>query len=175
MEWQQFVMEVYSSAGEQVEKIVEGLTPDELNKQPAPGANTVGWLIWHLTRSFDRNFSEIAGKEQLWIADGLYKKFGRAADPNETGYGHTPEEAASFKAPDSRTLLEYHKAIQERIKDYISTLTESELDRESTSPTHGNTMPVYQRLLGLVNDGWQHVGQAAYVRGLITKQGWYGR
>ena len=176
MRWQEFIADVFGLAGEQVEKILEGLTPDELNRQPAPGANTIGWLTWHLTRSFDRNFSEIAGKKQLWIADGWYKKFGRAADPNETGFGHSPEEAAGFKAPNAGAILKYHKAVQARIAEYIdSVLSEAEFDREAPSPTLGTSFPVYRRLLGLVNDGWQHVGQAAYVRGLVTKQGWYGR
>ena len=27
---------------------VEGLTPEQLVQPPAPGANTIGWLVWHL-------------------------------------------------------------------------------------------------------------------------------
>ncbi|MFC1901203.1 DinB family protein [Chloroflexota bacterium] len=176
MEWQQMTMDIFDRIAMQVEGVLEGLTPDELNKQPSTGANTIGWLTWHLTRSHDRNMSEVAGKEQLWTADGWYKKFGRAADPNETGYGHSPEEMSDFRAPDSTMIIEYHRAILERIREYIENdLAETDLDRESYSPTFNNSSPVYRRITGVINDGLQHVGQAAYVRGLITEQGWYGR
>jgi uncharacterized damage-inducible protein DinB len=176
MAWQQLITDIFGLIAGQLEEVLEGLTPDELNQQPAPGANTIGWLAWHLTRSFDRNMSELAGKEQLWTGDGWNARFNRAPDPNETGFGHSIEDVAAFKAPDSKTIVEYHRATQERIKEYIDdTLTEAELEREATSPTLGTTFPVRRRLLGVVNDGLQHVGQAAYVRGLLKGQGWLGR
>ncbi len=176
MAWQQLVMDIFDRIAEQLEQVLEGLTPEELNRQPAPGANTIGWLTWHLTRSHDRNMSEVMEKEQLWTSDKWHARFNRAPDPAETGSGHTPEEMSAFRAPDSQTVMEYHRAVQERIKDYIGTaLTETELERESYSPTFDGTSPVLRRITGVINDGLQHLGQAAYVRGLITKQGWLGR
>ena len=176
MAWQQLIIDIFDRIAEQLEEVLEGLTPDELNRQPAPDANTIGWLTWHLTRSHDRNMSEIIGKEQLWIEDKWYARFNRAADPTETGVGHSPEEVAAFRTPDGRTILEYHNAVLERIKGYIiNTLSETELDREVYSPTFRNTNTVHRRLLGVLNDGFQHLGQAAYVRGLIKGQGWLGR
>ena len=176
MNWQQLIIDLFERISQELERVLNGLTPDELNQQPAPDANTIGWLAWHLTRSHDRNMSEIARKEQLWIEGAWYAKFNRAADPTETGVGHSPEQMAAFRAPDSRTILEYHNAVLERIKDYIvNTLSETELDREVYSPTFRNTNTVHRRLLGVLNDGFQHLGQAAYVRGLITEQGWLGR
>ena len=176
MVWQQLIIDLFERISQELERVLVGLTPDELNQQPAPDANTISWLAWHLTRSHDRNMSEIAGKEQLWTSDGWYIKFNRAPDPAETGVGHSPEEMAAFKAPDSRTILEYHNAVLERIKDYIiNTLSETELDREVYSPTFRNTNTVHRRLLGVLNDGFQHLGQAAYVHGLIKGQGWLGR
>ncbi|MFC2070675.1 DinB family protein [Chloroflexota bacterium] len=176
MEWQQFTISIFNRIAEQMEQVLDGLTPEELNRQPAPGANTIGWLTWHLTRSHDRNMSEIIGKEQLWIEDKWYVRFNRAPDPAETGFGHSVEEMADFRAPDSETVMEYHRAILERIREYISSgLSEAELVRESYSPTFDSTNPVGRRIAGVINDGLQHVGQAAYVRGLIQEQGWYGR
>ena len=128
MAWQQLIIDIFERNALHVEEVLEGLTPEELNRQPAPGANTIGWLTWHLTRSHDRNMSEVMEKEQLWTADGWHAKFGRAANPAETGVGHTSEEMAAFRAPDSRTVLEYHRAVLERIRDYLNNnLTETEL------------------------------------------------
>jgi len=173
MEWQLLITDLFIRISEEPERVLDGLTIDELNRQPAPNCNSIGWLAWHLTRSHDRNMSEIAGKEQLWIKDKWYARFNRAPDPSETGYGHSSEEVAAFKAPDGRIIVEYHQAVLERIKDYISnTLSETELKRESKSPTLGTVGTVRKRLLGVISEGFQHVGQAAYVRGLLKGKGW---
>lgn len=176
MVWQQLIIDIFDRIAEQLEEVLEGLTPDELNRQPAPDANTIGWVAWHLTRSHDRNMSEIAQKEQLWIEDKWYARFNRAPDPAETGVGHSSEDIAAFRSPDIKTLLEYHNAILERIRDYISiTLSESELRRETESPTLGNIATVRRRLVGIISEGLQHVGQAAYLRGLLKGKGWLGK
>ena len=176
MEWQQLIMDIFERISQELEGVLDGLTVDEINQQPRPDCNSIGWLAWHLTRSHDRNMSELMGKEQLWISDGWHAKFNRPANPAETGVGHSSEEAAAFKAPDSNTLLEYHQAVLERIQDYVNnTLSETELKRESVSPTFGNVNPVRRRLAGVIWDGLQHVGQAAYVRGLLKGKGWLDR
>jgi len=176
MAWQQLVMDIFDRIAGQLEQVLEGLAPEELNRQPAQGANTIGWLTWHLTRSHDRNMSEVMEKEQLWISDNWYARFNRAPDPAETGVGHSPEQMAAFRVPDGETVMEYHRAVLERIREYIdSGLSEDELERESYSPTFKSSSPVLRRITGVINDGLQHLGQAAYVRGLITEQGWLGR
>jgi hypothetical protein len=176
MIWQQFVNDLFLRISQELERVLEGLTVDDLNQQPRHDCNSIGWLAWHLTRSHDRNMSEIAGMEQLWIKDKWYLKFDRASDPSETGVHHSLEEAAAFRSPDSTTVLEYHRAVVERIKDYInSSLSEIELERESHSPTLGTTRPVQARLVAVINEGFQHVGQAAYVRGLLNGRGWSDR
>ncbi len=98
MTWHRLVMDIFNRIAEQLEQVLDGLTTEELNRQPSPGANTIGWLTWHLTRSHDRNMSELIEKEQLWTVDGWYIKFGRDTDPAETGVGHTTEEMAAFRA-----------------------------------------------------------------------------
>ncbi len=176
MTWQEMIMDIFDRIAAQLAQVLEDLTPEQLNYQPAPGANTIGWLTWHLTRSHDRNMSELMGLEQLWTSDGWYRRFGRNPDPAETGYRFTSEEMAAFQAPGSLIILEYHRAVLERIKEYIGNdLTESSLEQEVYSPTFDRTSSVYRTITGVINDGLQHVGQAAYVRGLITEQGWLGR
>lgn len=176
MEWQQLVIDIFMRISQEMEGILNGLTVDEINQQPRPDCNSIAWLTWHLTRSHDRNMSEIAGKEQLWTSDGWHARFNKPPNAAETGYGHNTGEAAAFRVPDSNTLLEYHHTVLERIIDYInSTLSETELKRESYSPTFGTVNPVRRRVAGVINDGLQHVGQAAYVRGLLKGKGWLGR
>ncbi len=176
MEWQQLITDIFTRISLELERVLEGLTVDDLNQRPSADCNSIGWLAWHLTRSHDRNITELAGEEQLWIKDNWHAKFNRAPDPTDTGTGHSSEDVAAFRSPDSKTLLEYHRAVLELAKRYISgTLSETELKRESASPTFGNVATVRRRLVGVVNDGLQHAGQAAYVRGLLKGKGWLGR
>ena len=176
MAWQQLVMDVFLRISRDCEQVLDGLDTDELHQQPFPNCNTIAWLIWHLTRSHDRNISELAGEEQLWITEGWYTEFNRPPDPNETGFGHSAEEAAAFRAPGGRAVVDYHRAVVERIQHYIlHTMTEDDLDRDAYSPTFGDTMTVRRRLVGIISEGLQHVGQAAYGRGALRGHGWLGR
>jgi len=176
MEWQQLIMDLFLRISQELELVLEGLTVDDLNKQPHPDCNSIGWLVWHLTRTQDRNIGEVMGEEQLWIKDRWHAKFNRAPDPSETGFSHNSEDAAAFRSPDGKTLLAYHGAVLERSKGYISSkLSETELARESKSLTLATVNAVRVRLVGVINDSLQHVGQAAYVRGFLKGKGWLGR
>jgi hypothetical protein len=176
MEWLQLIIDIFARISQEIEIVLDGLTVEEINQQPRPDCNSIAWLTWHLTRSHDRNMSEIAGKEQLWISDNWHARFNLPPNPTETGYKHTTEEATAFKAPDTETILEYHYAVLERIKDYVkNTLSEDELKREHISPTFGNTVTVRRRITGVMCDALEHVGQAAYVRGLLKGRGWLNR
>ncbi len=176
MEWQQLIMDIFVRISQDLERILDGLTVDDLNQRPRPDCNSIGWLAWHLTRSHDRNISELAAEEQLWIKDKWYAKFDRAPDPSDTGFGHSSDDIAAFRSPDSKTLLEYHHDVLELAKRYISgTLSETDLKREVESPTLGNVATVRARLVGIISEGLQHVGQEAYVRGLLKGKGWLGR
>jgi len=176
MAWQHCILDLFLRIEQDVQHVLDGLHGDELNRQPNPDSNTIGWLVWHLTRSHDRNISELAGQEQLWITARWYAKFSLSPDPDETGFGHNAEEAGAFRAPDGRILIAYHQAVLVRIRQYIlHTLSEGELERAAYSPTFRNTVTVQRRLVGIMSEGLQHVGQAAYVRGLLKGHGWLGR
>ena len=71
-----------------VQEAVEGLTPDQLVARPGEGANSIAWLVWHLTRIQDDHIAHVAGIDQVWTADGLARAVRVALRPAETGYGH---------------------------------------------------------------------------------------
>jgi uncharacterized damage-inducible protein DinB len=146
---------------------VEGLTPEQLTAAPKPGANTVGWLVWHLARIQDAQVAPLIGEEQLWATGDFAASFGLAPDPGNHGYGHTAEDVASVRPRDAKALVDYFDAVHERTMRYLPTLTEKELDRvvdEAWDPP----VTVGVRLISVYNDDAEHAGQAAYVRGLIV-------
>jgi hypothetical protein len=175
VDYKQFILNIHIRLFEELELVLKGLTDEELNYQPETHSNSIGWLAWHTIRSQDRMNADLFGEEQLWIKDKWYAKFGRKPDPKESGYGHTPEEAAEFRAPDVQTYMDYYRAVFERTKLYITTrLSTQDLQRVVFSPTLGMTSTVEARLIGNISN-FQHVGQAGYVRGMIKGIGWYGR
>jgi hypothetical protein len=176
MKWRQLLKEVYVKLSQSFEEVLDGLTVDDLHKSPAPDANNIGWLLWHATRSLDRTVGDVILGEQLWIRDGWHARFHRKPDLNETGVGHSFRDVAEFRVPDIETLRKYHQGVMEKSVNYLDTLSENELDREFDNSLHpGKTTPVHLRIVGNINDCFQHVGQAAYVRGLLKGQGWLGR
>jgi hypothetical protein len=175
MNLEKFVLDIYNRRYQELAQTVNGLTTEQLQYQPKPESNSIGWLIWHAARSQDRMNADLFGEDQLWVSASWYLKFNRLPDQNDTGYGHTPAQVASFKAPDARTLLDYARAVHERTVEYVTTrLTENDLEREVFSPTLKTASTVEQRILSTIND-FQHIGQAGYVRGLQSGIGWYGR
>ena len=169
MEWQQLIIDTYERISQVLEKALGGLTVDDLNQQPHPDCNSMGWLSWHLTRGQDRAIADLMGEEQLWVKDKWHARFNRPPDPSDTGFGHSLEDLATFKSPDVQTLLAYHHAVLERTKRYISNLSETDLDRELDHPRFPT---VGVRLVAVISDNFQHAGQVAYVHGLLKGKGW---
>ena len=172
MEFQQLLVWVFKRVSEVLEKALEGLTKDELRYMPTTDCNSIGWLTWHLTRAQDSIISRFMEKEQLWISDKWYSKFNRSADSTDSGVGHSSEEVSNFQSPDTKTLLDYHHAVLKQTDEYINRLSTSELEREVDNlsrPTVG------LNLAALISDNLQHVGQIAYLRGMLKGKGWYGR
>ncbi len=176
MQWQQLVTDIFERILQELEHALDGLTIDDLNQQPRPDCNSIGWLVWHLTRVQDTVIEDLIGEEQLWIKDNWYASFNRTPDPKDTGFGHSLEDVAAFSSPDASTLLEYHRAVLGQSKRYItSKLSETELNREFDNPINPTITNVRTRLMRLINDEMQHLGQVNYVRGMLKGWGWLGR
>ena len=172
MEWKDLLTESYSSALRALERALDGLTQEDLNWQPRPDCNSIGWTTWHLTRAQDGLTSSIMREEELWTKDGWYAKFNRAPDANDTGYGHSPEQVAAFKSPDVETLLNYHRAVLEKSKRCLATLSTSNLSRQLDDSLSQLFPTVGERLVIALDELLQHVGQVCYIRGLLQGKGW---
>ena len=162
----------YGRIVQMLERVLNGLSQDDLNEQPKPDCNSIGWLAWHLTRVQDDHIAGLMGEEQLWISEGWHAKFNRAPERKDIGFGHTSEQVAAFKSPDVETFLGYHRAVLERSQRYISSLSPSDFDRELNEPRFQPLPTVGVRLVSVLGDSLQHVGQTAYVRGLLKGKGW---
>jgi len=171
MEWQDLLTDGYGRVLEFMERMLRGLTQDELNWQPRDDCNSIGWISWHLTRQQDVQIASLLGQEQLWTRDGWHARFKRALDPEDSGFGHTPQQVAAFESPDVQTLVDYQRAALERSQRYFHTLSKTDLERELDEPFQ--PLPtVGVRLISILEDSILHAGQAAYIRGLHQGKGW---
>ncbi|MFF5445815.1 DinB family protein [Streptomyces sp. NPDC012888] len=135
-----------------------------LDRRPGEDGNTVGWLVWHVLRGQDRNLSEVAGVRQLWLT-GWAERFGRPADPADTGYGHSRAEADAFASPGGARLLEaYADAVHAMVEAYLAGAPDADLARVAPSPTLGGADTVERRLAGQLQDSFAHLGQIASAR-----------
>lgn len=166
MQANEVLIDAYGRLPELVATAVEGLTPDQLRQAPAEGANSIGWLVWHLTRVQDSHITELAGGKEVYVSGGWAPMFGLPADSTDTGYGHTPQQVAQV-APDSpQALLNYFAAVHERTMDYLRGLSDDDLDKV-VDKNWDPPVTLGVRLLSVYDDDAQHAGQAAYARGLL--------
>jgi len=153
-----------------VNQVVVGLDAAELALRLDPVANSVAWLIWHTSRVQDHHISEVASVPQAYIADGFADAFGLPAEPSDIGYGHTSDQVAMVRPDGAAILLEYHDAVTRRTLAYVATMDDQELNR-IVDDSYDPSVSLGVRLVSVLNDNMQHVGQAKYVRGLIERAG----
>ena len=164
--------DVLTYAYEQIEETfagtVEGLEPDDLDRRVQPGANPIGWLVWHLLRVQDDHVADVAGTEQVWTADGWAGRFGLPLDDAATGYGMSGDEVDAVRVPSADLLLGYSRAVHARSAEFLRGLSDEDLDRVvDTRWDPPVTLGV--RLVSVVDDDLQHAGQAAFVRGILER------
>ena len=159
------LVDFFGRIRELVVDLTDALTDEAATYRPDPEANSIAWLVWHLARIQDDHMADLAGVEQVWTAQGWARRFGLPFDDADTGYGHSPTEVDAVRvAPE--LLTGYLDEVHEQSVTFVSGLGMGDLDRivdERWDPP----VSLGVRLVSVINDDQQHVGQAAYVRGLI--------
>jgi Protein of unknown function (DUF664) len=159
--------DAFDRVREEVHHAVDGLTKEQLAYRVDGDANSIAWLVWHLTRVQDDHVAEAAGIEQVWTEDGWAGRFGLPFGRLATGYEHGTDDVAAVRA-EAELLTGYHDAVFEQTSRYVKTLTDADLPRvvdESWDPP----VTLGVRLVSVISDDLQHVGQAAFVRGILLR------
>ena len=106
---------------------------------------------------------------QLWAEAGWSGRFELPYAEGAVGYGHTSQEVGAFRLSDPALLTGYHHAVHAMTLEVVGGLDdvgfERIVDERWTPPV---TAAV--RLVSVVNDITQHLGQADYVRGLVLRR-----
>jgi hypothetical protein len=153
---------------EQLPDVVDGLGDDDLAWRPDPGANSIAWLVWHLSRIEDDHVSGVAGTEQVWTSGGWYDRFALPFEPRAHGYGMSTEDVGQVRAS-ADLLAGYYGAVASATAAYVATLTPDDLDRV-VDDTWDPPVTLGVRLVSVVDEVNAHLGQAQYVRGLLERR-----
>lgn len=110
------LLELYGRIPPLARHAVDGVDLTRLTEPPRPGANTIAWLVWHLTRVQDHHVAELLGAHQIWIGGDWARSFGLDPDPSNTGYGHSAEHVATVRPAGAGAFLEYLDAVDRRTR-----------------------------------------------------------
>jgi hypothetical protein len=163
------MIDAFERIRDAVHPAVNGLSIEELSFRPDGQSNSISWLVWHLTRIQDDHVAGLHGEEQTWTAGGWSERFGLPLDPSDTGYGHGPDEVAKVTV-DAGLLLDYFEAVHERTLAYVRTLSDADFE-QVIDASWNPPVTIGIRLVSVIADDLQHVGQAAYVRGVVQRRG----
>ena len=150
---------------EVVHEVADGLTAEQLDFRPQPGANSIGWLLWHLTRIQDDHVAAVAGVEQAWTAKGWAARFALPFADEETGWSQTAGQAGQVRVASAELLTGYYDAVHAESLRFVSGLGEADLDKV-VDDRWDPPVTLGVRLFSVLADDLQHAGQAAYLRGI---------
>ena len=158
--------DLFDRVATNVHGAVEGLDEAALTHRVSGSANSIAWLVWHLTRVQDDHVADAAGSEQVWTAQDWVTRFGLPFPPEATGYGQGSDEVAAVRAG-ADLLLGYYDAVHERTLQYLGEITDADLDR-IVDRRWDPPVTLGVRLVSIADDDVQHAGQAAFVRGVVA-------
>ncbi len=168
MDVSSLLLELYGRIPPLARDAVSGLDLDQLATRPAAGANPIAWLVWHLARIQDHHTAQLLEVEQIWVGGEWARRFGLDPDPSNTGFGHSPADVALVRPERPEVLLEYLDAVDRRTRTMLGGLAAGDLDR-IVDRRWDPPVTMGVRLVSIADDSLQHLGQAAYVRGLLSR------
>ena len=151
---------------EGLEAALDGLTDDELRYQPALHANFIEWIVWHMARVEDRWVNLVLRQdEDIWVTRGWYERFGMASD--DYGREDTAEKMRAMPRTDINEMMQYYREAREVTLEHLDSMSLEDLDRLFLHPRRGIEVTGAWVLGHILVEESQHLGQVAYLRGLM--------
>jgi len=160
------LLDAFGRVDEGVRGLLGSVPASDLNVRPEGVGNPIGWLVWHLLRVQDDHLAEIAERDQVWVTDGWVERFGLPFPPEAHGYGFTSEQVDATRFDDTTLLSGYQADVHRMTVDLVDRLPAGRLD-EIIDDRWDPPVTVAVRIVSVVEDCLQHLGQANYVAGLL--------
>ncbi|MCH8235508.1 MAG: DUF664 domain-containing protein [Chloroflexi bacterium] len=173
MDFRDVTLQAITDFSEQLDAALDGLTPEQWRWRPTPSANHIMWIVWHLTRVEDMWInSYLAEADQVWEKRGWADKINMPAE-DRFGVGDTPEQVGAFPDVAPELIAGYRADVLASVGPVIRGLTESDLPttRPEKNPLRPRPAPTVLWVLARISvECSQHIGQVAYIRGLMPEQ-----
>ncbi len=163
------LIDAYGRIHQAVGAVLDGLDGAELGARVDPAANSIAWLVWHLTRVQDDHVANAFDVAQGWTAQGWADRFALPFPVADHGYGHTSAQVGELSRIGAELLRGYHEATWRQSVGLLGALTADDLDRV-VDRRWDPPVTVGVRLVSVAADALQHVGQAAFVRGMLERR-----
>jgi hypothetical protein len=164
MDVRELLTDGFERIDELYDDLADGLDERALNHRPGGTGNPIGWLLWHLARVQDDHVAGLTGEAQVW--ERWQERFGLDNGTDDIGFGHTSAQVDAVRIEDPALLVGYHRDVARATSQYLARVDEAELgrvvDRRWDPPVTAGV-----RLVSIQGDCLQHLGQAAYVKGLL--------
>lgn len=143
---------------------VDGLSEAELRWQASLDSNSILWLVWHMARVEDGWISgAIVGSDSIWSKSGWGERTGIASETN--GYGDDMDDVRAMPNVPISLLLEYYDEVREETFRAIDEMSDADMANVDLRDGRDST---WGWILGhIVVEESQHLGQVAFIRGLI--------
>ena len=163
------LVDAFGRVRDAVHTAVTNLSAEQLAYRIDGSANSIAWLVWHLSRIQDDHIADVTQTEQVWVSGGWAERFGLPFPTLAHGYGHSSADVAAVRVESPDLLTGYYDAVHEQTIRFVAGLTDADLPRvvdERWDPP----VTLAVRLVSVISDDLQHVGQAAFVRGILLPQ-----
>jgi uncharacterized damage-inducible protein DinB len=161
----QLLVEEFGRVHDLVQGLTDDLPAEVATYRPDAEANSIAWLLWHLSRVQDDHVAALAGVDQAWPR--WRERFALPFEEDETGYAQSAQDVGRVRVP-ADLLAGYHADVHALTTRYLATVDEAELARV-VDTRWDPPVTAAVRLVSVLGDTLQHLGQAGYVRGLAQR------
>ena len=160
--------DVFTRLRDDLAAALDGLDEPALRWRPDPDANPVGWLGWHLARVQDDHLAGLGGREQVWTARGWAERFDLPYAVSEHGFGHSREQVDAWRGS-AADIVGYHADVTALTLEVLAGLDDAVyaavVDDSWDPPVTAGV-----RMVSVVDEVNQHLGQVAYLRGMLDRR-----
>jgi hypothetical protein len=162
---------------QQVLKVVDGLTDDQLAWRPVPRAHSLGWTLWHLARTADAFQASVPDpdtKTQIWQSEDLANKWSLAEalmGTNGLGTGVDDDVAATLRPPAKGGLVDYAKKAFAALDAIVDKMDDALWCREHSSAFFDGPATIGRSMIAAISHDSRHLGEMEYIKGLMGLRG----
>ena len=146
---------------------------DDFDRRPAPGANPVSFIYFHVLRHWDRDISVYCRaqppEQDAWhrhrLSEALgYEPLGKGTMGLGAGFGYSDADVDELPL-DAEGLGRYHQILVEETDEMLALPNEQELVEQTQ--LDGRAFTPGQRLRHLIAHNYLHVGDIEHAKGLL--------